>query len=86
MYNRIDICNVNILSLSDGKIDAIKAELILNFDIICLTETTFPHSRVTDFDLCGFYEILHNDRVGRLGGGVALYTAEHLGSNHLNEY
>ena len=86
MYNIIDICNVNIQSLSDGKIDAIKAELMLNFDIICLTETNLPHARVTDFDLSGFHDILHKDRVGRPGGGVALYTAEHLGINHLYKY
>ena len=45
---------VNIWHLSDGNIDAIKAELMLNFESIRLTETNLPHARVTDFDLCGF--------------------------------
>ena len=51
---------------------------MLNFDIICLTETNRPHARVTDFDLSGFHDILHKDRMGGPGGGVALYAAEHI--------
>ena len=58
MNNIIDICNANIQSLCDGKIDAIKAELMLNFDI-CLTETNLPHARVTDFDQQSFlYKVI----------------------------
>ena len=86
MYNIIHIYNVNIRSLSDGKIDTIKAELMLNIDMISLTETNLPHARLTDFDLSGFYAILREDRVGKLDGVVALYAAEHLGINHLYAY
>ena len=51
-----------------------------------MTETTPPRARVTDFHLSGFHDILHKDRVGRPGGGVALYAAEHLCIHRLYEY
>ena len=81
--NIIDICNVNIRSLSDVKVDAIKAELMLDFDVICLTESNLPHAQVTDLKLLGFHELLRKDRAGRLWRGVAAYIVEHLGVLHM---
>ncbi len=37
--NILDICQVNIRSLNNDKINAISAELALDYDIICITET-----------------------------------------------
>ena len=80
MYNIIDICHVNIRSLRDGKIDTIKAELMLKFDI-CLTETNLPYAIVTVFDQRGFHDILYKDKVAE-----TLYDAEHLDINQLYKY
>ena len=49
--NVLDLCHINIRSLNDDKIDAIKAEMITEYDIICLTETNLPTARVTDLNL-----------------------------------
>ena len=81
--NLLDIWQVNVRSLSDNKINAIKAELLLDFDIICLTETFMPNSNVTDLTLNGFHPILHKDRANQIVGGVALYAAEHLSAERI---
>ena len=65
--NIIDICNVNIRSLSDINVDAIKAELMLDFDVICLTESNLPYAQVTNLKLLGFQELLRKDKAGRVG-------------------
>ena len=44
--NRIGVCHINIRSLNDSKIDALKMEIADNHDIICLSETNLPHARV----------------------------------------
>ena len=49
--NIIDICNVNTGSLSDVKVDTIKAELMLDLDVICLTKSNLTHAQVTDLKL-----------------------------------
>ena len=76
--NTLDICHVNIRSLNNDKLDAIRAELSQNFEIICLTETNLPHASVEDLALPGYHDILRKDRVGRPGGGVAVYAAQHI--------
>ena len=84
--NVLDICHTNVRSLNSDKIDAIKAELVENFDIICLTETNLPHANVDDLALMGFHEIIRKDRIGRAGGGVGVYVAQHLSAERVIEY
>ena len=82
--NSLDICHVNVRSLTDDRINAIKAELISDYDLICLTETNLPHARVTDLTIQGFHNIMNKDRVGKSGGGVAVYAAENIGIERLH--
>ena len=84
--NSIDICNVNVRSLNNSKIDAIKAELMLNFDLICLTETHLPYADVNDTSLPGFHHIMCKNREGRMGGGVALYAAEYIAISRIYDF
>ena len=84
--NVIDICHVNVRSLNDDKMDAIKAEMLLEYDIICLTETNLPTARVNDLNLNGFHPIHRKDRVGKTGGGVGMFIANHLGATRIYDY
>ena len=84
--NTLDICHVNVRSLNLEKVDAIKAELVPNFEIICLSETHLPHANVTDLNINGFHNIFRKDRVGKAGGGVGDYVAQHLCAIHMTEY
>ncbi len=76
--NLVEIYNINVRSLNDNKINALKAEIVGDSDIICITESNLPHARVSVLDLIGYHPILRKDRTGRCGGGVALYTAEFI--------
>ena len=82
----LDIAHVNIRSLNEDKMDAIRAEMLLNFDIICLTETNLPAANVNDLTLDGFNPIIRKDRIGRTGGGVAIYVANHVGASRAFEF
>ena len=84
--NYLDLCNINVRSLSDQKLNGIKAELLLDFDLFCITETNLPHARVTDLDLPGFHPIIRKDRQDRTWGGVALYAAEHISATRVYDY
>ena len=84
--NMLDICHTNVRSLNSDKIDFIRAELVENFDIICLTETNLPHANVEHLLLKGFHEIIRKDRVGRTGGGVGVYVAQHISAVRMLEY
>ena len=83
--NHIDICHINIRSLSDLKMDALKAEIAQDYDIICLTETNLPHARVENTNLPGFQHLISKDRPLRQGGGVAAFVADHIGAVRLSE-
>ena len=82
----LDICQVNVRSLNEDKVNAIKAEFLLDYDIICLTETNLPYARATDLTLQGFHPIQRKDRLHTTGGGVGLYAAEHLGITRKYEF
>ena len=84
--NELDITHVNIRSLNDDKMDAVRAELVMDYDIICLTETNLPSANVTDLNLNGFNPITRKDHVGRTGGGVAAFVANHIGASRIFEY
>ena len=84
--NELDIIHINIRSLNDSKMDAIRAEVLLENDIICLTETNLPSANVNDLNLNGFSPIIRKDRIGRTGGGVAVYVADHLGASRVIRY
>ena len=73
-------------SLNDNKINALQAEIVGDTDIICVTESTLPHARVSDLSLLGFHPIMRKDRTGRTGGGVALYAAEFISIKRLYDY
>ena len=83
--NLLDICHLNVRSLNDEQLDAMRAELISDYDVICLSETNLPSARCTDLNLIGFHPIVRKDRVGRSGGGVAVYAANYLGLTRMTE-
>jgi len=84
--NMLDICHVNVRSLNTDRVDAIRAELAPDFDIICLTETNLPHANVDDLSITGFHDIIRKDRDGRVGGGVGVYVTQHLSATLVNDY
>ena len=84
--NVLDICHLNIRSLNDEKIDALKAEVVLDYDVICLTETNLPYANVNDLTLNGFHPIMRKDRDGKTGGGVGIYVSINLGVTRVYEY
>ena len=51
--NILDICHINVRSLNANKLDALKADIASEFDIICLTETYLPNN-TADLKLPGF--------------------------------
>ena len=77
--NILDICHINIRSLNDDKVDAIKAEMLLEYDVICRSETNLPTARVEDLSLNGFHPIIRKDRVGKTGGGVGMSAGGNVG-------
>ena len=84
--NILDICHVNTRSLNDSQLDAIKAELSSDYDVICLSETNLPTARVSNLQLDGFHPILRKDRVGKTGGGVGMYVANYIGATRMIEF
>ena len=72
--------------MNNDKLDALKLEIVPNFDIICLTETNLPHSNPTDLDLPGFQNILRKDRIGKRYGGIAVYVSECLSVRRCVDY
>ena len=75
--NLLDICHVNIRSLNGEKIDALKADIISDYDVICLTETHLPNS-TTDFNLPGFQAIVCKNRIDKIGGGVVVHASDQI--------
>ena len=74
----LNICHINIRSLTRSKLLAMKTTLIDTYDVITLSET-YLHIGVGDdvFALQGYHDIIRRDRDG-LGGGVAVYVKESL--------
>jgi hypothetical protein len=69
----LNICHVNIRSLSRAKLLAIQASLANVYDIITISETHLHQGVGNDlFELKGYHEILRKDRGGN-GGGIAMY-------------
>ena len=74
----LNICHVNIRSLSQSKLTAIQCSLSDAFDLITISETHLHAGLPNDlFELKGFHRIIRRDRVG-LGGGVAVYVKENI--------
>ena len=82
----LNMCHINIRSLSRSKVKAIQCQLSHIYDIITLSETHL-YQGVTDdlFELPGFHTIVRKDRPN-LGGGVAIYLKENLGFKRLFKY
>ena len=78
--NRVNISCINVRSLSDSKVDAIKADIVPKYDIICLTETNLPHANVSSLDITGYQKLMTRNRTDRQGGGVGVYAADHIGA------
>ena len=84
--NILDLWHINVRSLNDSQMDSIRAELSLEYDVICLSETNLPTAKVSDLSLSGFHSIIRKDRIGKSGGGVALYAANFLGVMRMAEF
>ena len=81
----LDICHLNIHSLSD-KITAVKASLAGTYDIIAITETLLrPHHDTSKLELKGYHPLIHRDRDDRGGGGCAVYVRDSLHYIRLNQ-
>ena len=79
LYSDLSICHVNIRSLTQDKLRCIKTSLAQRYDIIAVSETFLSVSNQdSDYELPGFHTILRRDRVGGIGGGVALYVSRAL--------
>jgi hypothetical protein len=74
----LNICHVNIRSLSRATLLALKTSLATVYDIITISQTHL-HAGVPNnvFDLKGYHDILRKDR-GARGGGVAIYIKEEI--------
>ena len=79
IYNDFSLCHLNIRSLSQDKLRCIKTSLAPSYDIIAVTETFLSaNHRDDDYTLPGFHSILRLDRVGGIGGGVAVFVSRAL--------
>ena len=83
---KLNVCHVNIRSLSRSKLKAIQVSLSKVFDIITVSETHL-HQGVPDdlFDLQGFHKIIRKDRNGP-GGGVAIFIKQNIIYKRLFKY
>jgi len=83
---KINICHINIRSLSRSKLRALQTSIANGYDIITLSETHL-HQGVSNnvFNLTGFHEIIRKDR-NEHGGGVAIYIKENIAYKRLAQY
>jgi hypothetical protein len=82
----INICHVNIRSLSRSKLLAIQVSLANVYDIITISETHLHQGVGNDlFELKGYHDILRKDRNGN-GGGVALFIKENISFKRVYKY
>ena len=78
MHN-LTVTNINIQGINQTKLDAISYSEAYNTNVICLTETHLhEQSDVSYLKLDGYHPIIRRDRIGQLGGGVAIFVASHL--------
>ena len=82
----LNICLVNIRSLSRAKLLATQTSLANVYDIITISETHLHQGIGNDlFDLKGFQEILRKDMGGNCGG-IAMYINENISHKHVYYY
>ena len=83
---KLNVCHVNIRSLSRSKLRAIQVSLSKVFDIITVSETHL-HQGVSDdlFELQGFHNIIRKDRNGH-GGGVGIFIKQNIFYKRLFKY
>ena len=73
--NEIQICHLNIRSLSHAKLLALKHQLANVYDIIAITETFLNANSAQDLSIQEYHPILRKDRAAP-GGGVAVYISQ----------
>ena len=80
--NKLRICHANVRGLRE-KLDAVKNDLLYNFDIIAITESrltnTFDESKANFKDYYPAKEF-RKDRVSDTGGGIIVFISEALGA------
>ena len=82
----LNVCHVNIRSLSRAKLLAIQTSLTQQYDIITISETHLHVGVSGDlFKLNGFHDIIRKDRDGH-GGGVAVYIRDTISYKRIFEY
>ena len=87
-FKSLNVCHINIRSLSRSKLLAIKTSVAEYFDIITLSETHL-HQGVPNalFKIEGFHEIIRKDRHQQDGGGgVALYIKNSIPFKRLFQF
>ncbi len=75
--NFLNICHINIRSLSPTKLLAIRQEISDHYNIISLSETFLTSESSQNLSIPGFLPIFRLDRVTH-GGGVACYISNNL--------
>ena len=84
----LNICHINIRSLSRSKLLAIKTSIAERFDIITLSETHLHAGVPNDlFKIDGFHDIIRKDRTNQDGGGgVAIYVKNSIAFKRLFQF
>ena len=73
----LNICHINIRSLSPVKLIALQQEITGRFQIISLSESFLSNVRHDNLEIPGFHPLFRKDR-GSHGGGVACYVSSNL--------
>ena len=82
----LQICHVNVRSLSRSKLLAIQQSLAAVYDVITVSETHLHQGVCNDlFKLNGFHDIIRRDR-GANGGGIAIFVKEHIHYKRIFKY
>ena len=77
----LNVCHANVRSMrAQSKLDEIKnMATVNNIDVITLSETWLSTiDNDNSLKLSGYHNIIRNDRTSQIGGGVAIYCADHI--------
>ena len=77
--DKFSIVHYNVQSISN-KIDLLESEL-MNFDVICITETWLDNRTSDDVLVLDGYKLHRRDRVGDSHGGICVYVKQNTYSS-----
>ena len=77
--DEFSVVHYNVQSISN-KIDLLESEL-MNFDVICITETWLDNRTSDDVLVLDGYKLYRRDRVGDSHGGICVYVKQNIYSS-----